>query len=181
MLLARISIVWIGAILAGLAFLAWIFSRRKEAAVLASAASPTGPSPVGQDLRERLAKAFADHRNELETALPPETKKRVMESWGECMKEDAPDFVELTVHHPRAEEILRMQVDHYMRAYLCGWLARAGGLAEIDARQAAYLLGRDFRDGLRSMGVPLDTLRASLGTSMDRAFGRIVAMGLESA
>jgi|GEM_PF-5341808 len=68
-----------------------------------------------------------------------------------------------------------------MYAYLSVHAAQRGWVPEIEARQAAFRLGRAFRDRLRTLGVPIDSLKATLGTVIDRTLMKIVELGLQDA
>lgn len=67
-----------------------------------------------------------------------------------------------------------------MQAYLVGYMGARGWIAPIEAQQAPFMAGRFFRDQLRSLSVPIDTLKATLGTVLDDALAEIVQLGLHA-
>lgn len=173
----------LGAILG--AFAVWMFLmwRKKNRTTAAPAASPAplpGPPAAASGegaFRSRLETAFRENGPLINAALTAEGKKKAMETWRESLIENVPDYVALMKGHPSAEQVLQMEVDLYMRAYLSGALAREGKIAEVDAIQVGFLLGRELRDGLRARTIPIETLNANLGTGLDRSFAAVVHAG----
>jgi hypothetical protein len=168
-------------------FFIWMFIlwRRKNRAAAAAPDSPglapaQGlPAAAGGEaaFRAKLETAFRENGSPLNAALTPDGKKKAMETWRGALKQHVPDYVALMAGHPAAEQVMQIEVDHYMRAYLCGALARERKIAEVDALQVGFLLGRELRDSLRARRIPIDTLSANLGVGLDQSFAAVVQAG----
>lgn len=128
-----------------------------------------------------LQEAWSKHANDLAGLPTPAQRGEALKIWRTTIDMEAHDYADLVLAQPLREQILQAEAEALIHAYLSGYMAHRGWVPEIEARQAAFRLGRAFRDRLRTMGVPIDTLKATLGTVIDGALAKIVALGLENA
>jgi hypothetical protein len=82
--------------------------------------------------------------------------------------------------HPKREQIIQLEVEATMQAYLIGFMAQKGWIEKNEAQQSAFIVGRTLRDRVRALGVSFDNLRATLGTTMNSALEDIIKLDLAS-
>jgi len=133
---------------------------------------------IGPSLQEKLEEALRSHSNEISSLTTGEAKTQVLMTWRKTIDEEAHDYADAVVSHPNREEIMKLEVDTIMTSFYFGLMAKQGWVAEGDALQGAYIVGRAMRDRLRCMGVRLDALNPSLGAIIDEALSKIVMIGL---
>lgn len=128
-----------------------------------------------------IREAFQAHLAELDAALTPDRRRQALLAWRQAVDSGAQDYADLVAAHPRRDEILRAEGEVIMNAWLCGYMAQRGWIRDVDAKQAAFTLGRMLRDRLRAMGVSVDSCKATLGATIEGSLGAIVALGLKNA
>lgn len=107
-----------------------------------------------------IQEAYAVHRDELANALPPERRMRIMMTWRQMINQEAHDYADMLLSHPRRDETKPAEIETYMHAYMAGYMAGRGWIREAEAHRAAFTLGRALRDHLRGLGVPLEDLHS---------------------
>ena len=127
-----------------------------------------------------IGQAFRAHAQELAGVPAPEERSRILMTWRQAIDREAHDYADLVLAHPQREEIARLEVETIMQAYLVGYMGARGWIAPIEAQEAPFVAGRFFRDQLRSVNVPIDTLKATLATVIDDTLAEIVQIGLEA-
>ena len=128
-----------------------------------------------------IAQAFQAHARELAGVPQAEERAKILAVWRQAIDGEAHDYADVVLANPRREEIMRLEVETIMQAYLVGYMAARKWIEPMMAQQAPFMAGRFFRDQLRSLDVPVDTLKATLGTVINRALAEIVQLGLHSA
>lgn len=127
-----------------------------------------------------IGQAFRAHAQELAGLPASEERARILMIWRQAIDEEAHDYADLVLAHSQREEIIRLEVETIMQAYLVGYMGARGWIDPIEAQQASYTAGRFFRDQLRSLGVPVETLKGSFATVIDDALAEIVQLGLQA-
>src|ERR1051326_1253580 len=146
-----------------------------------STAKPSQASSRGAPVRsgmESVGRAFQEHERELNEALVPARRAEVLAMWRQRIDAEGHDYADLVVAYPDRQRIVQIEGESIMQAYLLGYMAKRGWIDEGIALQSAFRLGRHLRDQLRSLGVRIDTLRATLGTVVDDVLLQIVKLGL---
>jgi len=141
---------------------------------------PAPRSGMAIPLLERLSQSWTAHREELVDQPSSQRRAGILALWRESIDRNAHDYADLVLGHPQREQIMELEVGAIMQAYLCGVMARRGWVEKIEAQQAHFALGRALRDRLRGLGVPLETLKLTIGTVIDEALESIVQLGLEN-
>ena len=122
---------------------------------------------------------FTAHRDELQSLPVPQRRAEILQTWRRAIDQAAHDYADLVLTVPNSQDrILQAEVDAMMGAYLQGYMAGRGWAEADAARLAAFVRGRALRDQLRALGLPIDQLRATLGTVMDNALREITELGL---
>jgi hypothetical protein len=165
-----------------MSWLSKIFSPKPER----EKAPDSSPQPLyGFDpAHDRLIEAdlemvCREHQADLDQALTPQRRNQILMTWRQTLDTEAHDFADLVLRLPQRERVLQMEVETMMQAYLRGYMARQGWISEPLALQSPYVLGRRLRDGLRAMGVSLNSLNANLGTVMSSALTNIARLGMQ--
>ncbi len=125
-----------------------------------------------------LEQAWTAHAADLAKLPSPPSRFRALSHWRSAIDLEAHDYADLVLQHPHKEQIVQVEVNAIMRACLCGYLAYRGWITPVAARQGAYMLGRNLRDELRTLGVQIDSLKTTLGTVMNRALDEIVQQAI---
>ncbi|HJT80271.1 MAG TPA: hypothetical protein VJ719_03655 [Chthoniobacterales bacterium] len=146
------------------------------------ATSPTefNPTPARTDPFATIGEALRQHSAELPAALTPERRRQVHSIWTETINTRAHDYADLILTYPDRDTIAKLHVDTIMQVYLNGYMAAQGWITENVALQSAFMLGRNLRDQIRGLGLPLDKLSANTGTTIDGALKSIVEVGIQS-
>ncbi len=127
-----------------------------------------------------IGQAFRSHAQELAGVPGSEERARIVMTWRQTIDREAHDYADLVLAHPKREEIIGLEVETIMQTYLVGYIGGRGWIDPIEAQEAPFMAGRFLRDQLRSLGVPIDTLKGTLGTVIDDALGEIVQLGLHA-
>lgn len=128
--------------------------------------------PIGQE-------AWLAHRHELANLPTPQQRAEILMTWRGIIDQKAHDYADLVSSHPRRDQIAQLEAEIIIQAYLCGFMAHQGWIEEVEAQQAAFMLGRALRDQLRGLGVSFDTLNVTFGLAMTEALEAIVKLGIE--
>ena len=118
--------------------------------------------------------AFAEHRSELAGLPPPAERERVLLLWRRALDGREKPYADLVAAHPRRDEILRLEAEVILQAWLCGYMARRGWVPEPEARQAAFRLGMMLRDRVRAAGVPVESAGERLSSTVDTTLLEVV-------
>jgi len=133
------------------------------------------PPPVTPD----WSAVVAAHQDELQALPAPQRRGDILHTWRRVIDQQAHDYADLVLATPsRQEQILQTEVEAMMMAYFQGYMAGRGWAEPDQARVAAFTVGRTLRDRLRALDLPIDQLRTTLGTVIDRALREITELGL---
>jgi hypothetical protein len=145
-----------------------IFHREDpQRAVKVDAVLPANPAEI-------IGAAFGAHAHELDAALTPDVRAKILGTWRTGIDREAHDYADLVLSHPRREAIMRLEVETIMQSYLCGYMASRGWLDKVVAQQAPYVLGSSLRNELRRLGVSLQSVSATFGVVMNETLQKIV-------
>jgi hypothetical protein len=133
-------------------------------------------------MKMSIQEAWSAHYAELANLPTPQRRAEILMMWRGMIDQEAHDYADLVSSYPKGakrDQILQLEVEAIMKAYLYGFMAHRGWIEKIEAQQAAFMLGRALRDQIRGLGVSIDTLKATLGMVMTEALRAIVDLGIE--
>ncbi len=121
-----------------------------------------------------ISEAFAAHQAEMAGMPPPAERERILLAWRRALDVREKAYADLVAAHPRRDDLLRLEAECILQAWLCGHMARRGWVTDAEARQAVFMLGRMLRNRVRAAGVPIEAAGGNVATTIDATLLEIV-------
>ena len=138
------------------------------------------PRRISADPMERFGESWAIHRDELASVPNPQRKQEILRIWREAIDSQAHDYADLVLVHPNRDQIMQLEVEAIMQAYLSGVMVQRGWVVSTYAEQLDFALGRLLRQKLAQLGVSWETVRGDYVKVINQALGSIVQLGIEN-
>ena len=149
-----------------------MFGWRRKAAGEKSGAPERAPLPD-------WAKLFAEHQTSLAGIPAPQRRGQILMIWRQHIDVSAHDYADLVLASSGLRPaVIEAEVNIIMRVYFQGYMAGRGWASPDHALAASFHAGRELRDRLRTIGIAVDGLCATLGTTVDQALREITASGI---